>query len=843
MNTKRLVLLSFALSVAVFTCFTWPLPRYGVRGIPSSSQNIERAARRRMIVGDHLRLLYNFWLVSEMATGEIPFLHNVYEANEGDDSARYEPRHYYVPFSVAFALLSWAVGRAAAYNLTLLLSVWMALLFTVLLVRRYVRGDPWSMLPATVGILLPYHWVCLLGGSPTGLAMMWVPVSLLGLDIAVRDEKLAGGLLAGVALLFARLCDTHVFFFAGLLAPCWCLVALAMKGRGSRRNGERWLRTAWALLPGFLLSLFAVVYRFWRGRDFVLARADAARTFLQLVDASPQARHLFRWRGSGVAGHAYVGFVLPILVVAGTALLVARSRRSREERRNTRVACLLCGILVLIVCLALGPNGPLGGVVFRAFRRLVPPYTMIREPVRIFCLVPPLVAVLTALLLNRLRRYRPNSRAPRLACLAVMLLFLGEYGLQVRPTVCVLAPEQEAYAAVARHARSSGRVGRILVLPIWPGDVSWSSIAQHFISLYRLRMLNAYSDIVPRGYRRNVYARFESMNRGDVTDAQLDGLQRRGIHYIVLHEDAFPEAVSPFSVWATLRSLLQHPRLELMAQAEAVWAFRVLSQRAQRERIGTGWTTFSSARSWRAAACPSAGARLVKEGATRHAELKGEASFLETPPAAVGNAPGLRYLVCARGRGRVEATVHQAGVAVSRTVLEIGSETWAWHEVPIGRPAGRSGVAVRLERPRGDVAVASFILCAGTWAPPRGPGGIDVPGTSFFHAGYTDSRDGSVTLRADTDPDDVVFYGPKLPLPAGEYEVRMTFSSPGEKGLEIGRCFVMAGAERRADAAVRVGEKAVCSLPLRQALPVSFAFRFARAADVTIHRVSFIRNE
>lgn len=847
MSTKRLLVLALVVSTAVYAWFTWPLPRHALHGIPSSSQNIEKGNCRRMIVGDHLQLLYNYWLVSEMVTGEIPFLHNTYEFNEGDDSARYEPRHYHVPFSIVYAILAWITGKALAYNLTALLSLWLALFFTLLLVRRYVAGNACSTLAATISIVVPYRWVALLGGSPTGLAMMWVPVMLLGVDLAVRDGKTAGGVVAGLALLLARLCDIHVFFFGALLAPCWCFVALvgraAMPERSVRARAGR---IAWALLPGALLSLFAVVYRLWRGREFGLARIDAARDVSQLSHASPLGRDVFLWRGVGVASHVYLGYALPLLVLTGILVLALNSRRGRWRPGPATAAGLLLGLLVLVGCLALGPNGPFNGVVFLLLRRLVPAYGMIREPARVFCVVPSLLAVLVAFLIHALCQRWPHRRWPRIACVGVLLAGVAEYGLQVRPTVCLLEEEQPAYAAVAGDVRRSGDVGRILVLPIWPGDISWTSAPQYYISLYRLRMLNGYSPIVRREYRREVYARFESMNRGDLNDTQLDDLLRKGIRYVVLHEDAFPENASPFSVWFTLRSLLHHPRLSLLARHEAVWAFRVLPEPArEEERSGGNWNTFSSAGTWHARECRAAGVQLVETGRGAYVRLAHEGASLETEPVSVGTAPGLRYLVRARGSGLMWASVRGGMGAAGRVRIDVSSGDWDWYEVPVGRLDGLSSpaaISVSVERGSGTFEVDYLVLCAGVWTPPRESGRLDVPAASFFHAGYTDGTDGSVVLRAGTDAGDVVFYGPDLPLPAGEYEIRLAFDSPAEPGREVGRCFVRAGQRDYNAVPVRVGEKAACYLPLAETLPVRFSFEFARTADVRIHHVSFIRH-
>jgi hypothetical protein len=79
-------------------------------------------------------------------------------------------------------------------------------------------------------------------------------------------------------------------------------------------------------------------------------------------------------------------------------------------------------------------------------------------------------------------------------------------------------------------------------------------------------------------YVDRVFRAFETITQGDLTDAQLEALAGYGVTTIILHEDLFPEKVSPCSVGTTLRRLLAHPRLRLLRQDGPVWAFSILSE-------------------------------------------------------------------------------------------------------------------------------------------------------------------------------------------------------------------------------------------------------------------------
>jgi len=72
--------------------------------------------------------------------------------------------------------------------------------------------------------------------------------------------------------------------------------------------------------------------------------------------------------------------------------------------------CLLVTLLslaiVAIVLLALGTRGPGDALPIRAARKLIPKYTMIRQPMKIFCILPTVLCVLLALLFRHLAQSR-----------------------------------------------------------------------------------------------------------------------------------------------------------------------------------------------------------------------------------------------------------------------------------------------------------------------------------------------------------------------------------------------------------------------------------------------------
>jgi len=615
---KRLFLFSLVISFGIWAWFSWPLPRYAAAGIPAAA-HLEPALVRPLIPGDHLQFMYYCWLAGDMASGKTPLFYDLYEFNTGGEISGYRPYANYFPFSLIYSGFAMAGGRALGWNLTGFLSLWMTYFLTWLLARRYTKPD-WSHFwrdkppddsdwiagcAAVIAITLPFRWINLFGGSPAGFACMWIPAILLGIDIAVRDGRAAGGFLAGISILCASWTDNHIFFFGSLAIPIWTLIALAAELNRFQNWRESWQNIFIALLPlpllfGLALAFPTIIQQIaGAATDQHVGSSVATRVFREIALYSPHAADFFAWISPGIVSqHVYIGISILVFLTAGLAcLLVAACRRGHDSRHRLFVIVLLLAGVAGIMALALGTNGPFQALLFRICRKVIPRYDWIRQPAKIFCLMPAFLAVATGLGLSAIFVHLKSSQVKFIAA----LLFCGaigtEYFLRVHPTISILDSNQDAYEAVAKDAAAAGKPPHVLIIPLWPGDAADSSIYQYYVSLYRIRMVNGYNPFVSKFYRENVFRRYESVNQGWLTDDQIDGLLRRKIDYLILHEDLFPEKVSPFPIGWTLKQLLEHRRLQLLRQDGRVWAFKML---AKPEELGSlGKAGQSSLRSQR----------------------------------------------------------------------------------------------------------------------------------------------------------------------------------------------------------------------------------------------------
>jgi hypothetical protein len=147
---------------------------------------------------------------------------------------------------------------------------------------------------ALVAIALPCRWVALLGGSPAGFAMMWVPILLWGVDSAIRQNRIFGGSLAAVAVLCSYWNDTHVFFFSILMIPCWCIVVFIYH-HGFRWNKlEHWRGMIAALLPMAVAVVVLVVIAHSNQEEKLAGTGIAdGRSFREVALYSPNPRGFF----------------------------------------------------------------------------------------------------------------------------------------------------------------------------------------------------------------------------------------------------------------------------------------------------------------------------------------------------------------------------------------------------------------------------------------------------------------------------------------------------------------------------------------------------------------------
>lgn len=827
MKKYQILFMSLLVSMAVYFTLTWPLGANFHEGIPSSNRP-ELGGARYMIPGDPLQFLYQLWMLADSFTGETPLFYHVYEFNQGDDQALYNPGSYYFPFGLVYAAGYALGGRVIGWNLMLCLTVWLIYWATWLLIRRFTTSWLTAGVAALPSIMLPYFHVSLLGGSPTGMGMLWVPLIFLGVDVAIRDRKLWGGILAGILLFISSWVDLHVFFFVFLATPVWalmCLVFNRVTASGASPLGTLRRMAVFSPVVIGMIGAYLQTYLIKTSLDHTLQ--SEGRSIRESLGYALQWTGWFDTTLDNPHNIIYIGVWVGIVLVAGLLLLSGDTWRKKPGAGVRLGLFLMIGAAIGgIALLALGPNTPFDPEhrLWKALRALIPPYKMIRQPAKIFCLLTPFLGIALALAIDRLNRL--SSRRAWAGLLAVLVVAgcSWDYGRRLDPTICLLDYEQGGYKAVAEDAAKSGRENRAMAIPLWPGDSHLNSITEYYSTLYRTKMLNGYSPSVSRDYFTNVFLRFEAINMGLISDDILDGLLGKKIGYLLLHEDLFPEKVSPFPVSQTLRELMNHPRLQFLARDKAVWAFRILEHPMARSTTGNQQpTTVLSAWQWQ-------GSRIAVEGGY---QLDARTLY---------PVEGLRYLILMKTDGIMEGSFG-AGISNKTFSVAVGepNPSWRWVELPVPElPSGRqTRVAPSFTGTTGSLEIGMVTLMAGAWKWLNPGDSMTLPASAFFRAGYSDLESGAVHLDADRVQADVVFYAPILPLLAGRYRVSLDYAATG---THFGTLSVLqSDGGNRVSVPVEPGREAALDYSLSRAGALRLEFRYGRAADMVVRAVKLER--
>lgn len=845
--------MSTLLTLVVWLVFSWPLPLYVTKGIPSSSSNTELKSYRAMMPGDHLQMLYHHWLVSDQIAGKTPFWYNLYEFNTGDDAAlKYVGGDYY-PMGLVFALGERMAGQAFGWNLMGLLSLFITTWFSFLLLQDMIRNKALLVLLSVFPVLIPYRWTMLLGGSPTGYAACWVPMYLWGLDRLFRKQSLVGGLTAGLAILFSMWNDSHIFFFNVIFTPFWMLIILARWKDLNLKSSRFWKRMLIALIPvfigtGIIATRYIKEHLDRQENTQEELTVQHGRTLEEVGLYSPEAKGLIQWRTSGKENSVYLGFLPGLILLAGLSLATWLTIKDRRKNwRQLVILLLLSGFCLIVVLLALGVNGPGKALPLRAARSLIPPYNMIRQPAKIFPLMAPVLALGLALSLQLLFDAIKTRKYAQWLYI-IPALFIFEYAAQVRACVCLIDQEQGAYKAVADDARSRYMDPHVLIIPLWPGDSAWASLYEYYCSLYRIRMINGYQPVIMQDYLRDVVEYFDSANAGLLSDAQLANLKERGIEYIVLHEDAFPEQVSVHPVSFTLKNLMEHPRLELLAQDGPIWSFRIHDTPLPHiENPVAHWKFFlPSNYAYREAehfASNQEREEMSDDDASAGHFLQISEAYpiYDLEPYILRGAPNPNLMLRMRGPGLAKLTFTYQDGSSKEEIISSRNNHWNWVSIPLNPPTPLETAKIKVQYVDGTIDFDELIFAAGAMPELDSGEHFDLPAALFFHAGYTDLADDSVVIRPEREPNSRIWYGPKLPLLPGSYRCSFIFESTAKSGTKLGRFNVEQNGRELAAEDVITGNDCQVQFNTQSNFAIEFGFLYDRSAALRIKKIRLER--
>jgi hypothetical protein len=470
--------------------------------------------------GDHLQATYRFWLVGhQLERGAAPWL------DPYSFQPLVEPQVVLSgwPFGLAFWPLDAAFGPVVAWNLLLLATI-------------------------VAAGLLTYGWLRMLALPPGAAAIGGLVFAVAPYRLAQSGVHLLGwiAILMPLALLAyerARVAETTRRAHAWGAVSAAAIVSIPLSGQLHLALG------AIPLIAVYVAVRAAPLAAAWTGGGLLAAVGVGLAVHLTIVrdSAEGDGRSLAevgefsadwvdlisRWRLGGLEQFVYVGWLVPVLAVAGIVVLWGRSRA---------LACILGTAAALPSLLALGTNLPLYEWLWDVF----PPLRYPRVPGRLVPVANLAVAALVAVAAARIAV--ASGRRAAAATAAVLVLVAAD--LLVFPLDATVAdPGNRAYAALRDEPE-----GRVLELPLVEPGVHFGSVYDYYQLQAPRERPGGYSTLVPQPAFDFYFLR----NRiscgvwlpGD--EEEFDGL---GIRFVTFHEGVYAQAEVP-GAWFGWRELV-----------------------------------------------------------------------------------------------------------------------------------------------------------------------------------------------------------------------------------------------------------------------------------------------
>ena len=470
--------------------------------------------------GDHLQTLYHWWLVGhQLEHGHAPWL----DPYSFRPEAAAQPNFPGWPYGFLFWPLDAAFGPVVGWNALQLLFYVAAGLVTCVWLRELGLDRGAALAGGVVFAIAPYR-VQQSVGHLLGPISIMLPLALWGVERARRRG--AGWLAVSLVALASIPLSGQVHLALGAI-PFFIGYALVrlrptdtcVHMRNSQAYTGVGLAVAAAVGAGVLVrqtvikgstqaggrSLDEVRFYSARWGDFLARNVDHARS----------------------EQYVYLGWVTPLLALAGLVLLV-------RVRRYSLAIILGVGAIVPIL-LAVGTRLP----VYAALWHALPPFRFPRVPERFLPIACLCIAGLVAFAVAR-------ARSALVTALVIALVFVD---LHARVYGRSSPGERSEMANVS---------SRLLELPVFDPGVHYGSVYLWYDTAAQVQRPGGYSTTAPT-IAKATARRLERLNCGDWSGDTSGLLQRLGVRTIALHLGLFLRSSAvPNRAYFASRGLIDH---------------------------------------------------------------------------------------------------------------------------------------------------------------------------------------------------------------------------------------------------------------------------------------------
>jgi hypothetical protein len=365
----------------------------------------------------------------------------------------------------------------------------------------------------------------------------------------------------------------------GLVLPLVCfglfltyLIILGIKQRDRLLWFDRNPILALILGVGSGLIIAAVYLMHIRRTVFLPSLAGKGRTISEVLLFSPKAGNLFFWQDINRERFVQLGWGLVILAILG--LIPLFKNKSKNQGYSALAGLMAFGALIL----ALGPTltyFPL----YQSLYNYFPFFNYPRVPGRFVMVGVIFLCLLAGMAFSSLREglaVRGWVRLRNGFTLLIIPLVLVEYHPWQPLGLSFMPGDNRIYKQIEKGLAKEGRV---LELPIWPGDSHQSSIYEYTVTRTRKPMINGYAPVVFLDYIKQVFWPLFPMDFGELNLNQALELKKLKVDLITFHDNSmiYPEKVSPFPPRMALKRLLASPFIKLVDQDQDVSLFKFKS--------------------------------------------------------------------------------------------------------------------------------------------------------------------------------------------------------------------------------------------------------------------------
>lgn len=362
----------------------------------------------------------------------------------------------------------------------------------------------------------------------------------------------------------------------GLLLPLFCfilfsiyLISLFLKQRDRFLMFNRPQIVAVFLGVGMGLAIASVYLMHIRTTVLLPSIAGKGRTITEVLLFSPKIGNLFFWQDINYERFVILGWGLIVLAAFGLVPLF-------RGNPNNPGKLALAGILAfLAVLLTVGPTlnyFPLYQTLYRYF----PFFNYPRAPGRFVMVGFIFLCLLAAMALAGIREWLAAKGWGRLRQwlpLLIISLVLAEYHTYQPMGLSLMTRDNRIYKQIEKDSTKGGRV---LELPIWPGDSHQSSAYEYTVTRTRKPMINGYAPVVFRDYIQQVFWPLYPLDFGELRIEQIKELKKLKADLITFHDNAqiYTEKVSPFPPRLALKRLMNSSGLEFLSQDQDIYLFK-----------------------------------------------------------------------------------------------------------------------------------------------------------------------------------------------------------------------------------------------------------------------------